>query len=293
MLTGVETGRSSKTETNAAGMYQISGLIAGLYRIAVSKEGFQSLVQEGIRIHVGATAALNYELALGAIHDTLTVRASAVVLDSEATTVGQIIDDRQIQDTPLNGRNVMNLLALTPGVVPQGATSGAATNNQPAIGNYTNPAGWSNYRIGGGVAGQNSFFLDGAPLNLPIQNWIGLIPSQDSVSEFRVDSNSVSPEFGRYYGGIVSFLTKSGSNEFHGTAYEYFRNTVLDANNFFNNRMSIQRPPLAQNQYGLSLGGPLVKNRLFFFVNWERYANRAGLPYVARVPTAVGMSGRS
>ena len=139
----------------------------------------------------------------------------------------------------MNGRNVMNLLALVPGVVPQGATSGAATNNQPSIGNYTNPAGWSNYQIGGGVAGQNALNLDGAPLNVPIQNWIGLIPAEDSVSEFRVDSNNLSPEFGRYYGGVISFPTKSGTNEFHGSAYEYFRNTILDANNFFNNRTNI------------------------------------------------------
>src|SRR5205823_1394592 len=152
-------------------------------------EGFQSLTQDRIEIHVGETATRNYVLAIGSVKETVTVEESAVNLDTASTTVGQVIEDRQIQDTPLNGRNVMNLLALAPGVVPQGATSGSATNNQPAIGNYTNPAGWSNYQIGGGVAGQNALSLDGAPLNVPIQNWVGLIPAQDSVQEFRVDSN--------------------------------------------------------------------------------------------------------
>ena len=285
-LTGVGTGLTLKTETNGAGIYWISGLVAGPYRIDISKEGFASVTEQGIEIHVGETALLNYQVVVGSVRETATVEASAILLDSATSTVGQVIEARQIEDTPLNGRNVMNLLALAPGVVPQGATSGAATNNQPSIGNYTNPAGWSNYQIGGGVAGQNAAYLDGAPLNAPIQNWIGLIPAEDSVSEFRVDSNNLSPEFGRYYGGVISFLTKSGSNEFHGSAYEYFRNTILDANNFFNNRTNIDRPPLVQNQYGLSFGGPLVKNKLFIFANWEGYANRAGLPYSARVPTA-------
>ena len=285
-LTRVDTGVTLKTETNTAGIYWISGLVAGVYRIDISKEGFESLAQPGIEIHVGETALLNYQLVVGSVRETATVEASAILLDSATSTVGQVIEARQIEDTPLNGRNVMNLLALAPGVVPQGATSGAATNNQPSIGNYTNPAGWSNYQIGGGVAGQNALYLDGAPLNVPIQNWIGLIPAEDSVSEFRVDSNNLSPEFGRYYGGVISFLTKSGLNEFHGSAYEYFRNTILDANNFFNNRANIERPPLVQNQYGVSFGGPVVKNKVFFFANWEGFANRAGLPYSARVPTA-------
>ena len=290
-LTGVDTGVTLKTETNTAGIYWISGLVGGPYRIDISKEGFASVTEQGIEIHVGETAVLDYKLAVGSTRDTVIVKASAILLDSATSTVGQVIEDRQIEDTPLNGRNVMNLLALAPGVVPQGATSGAATNNQPSIGNYTNPAGWSNYQIGGGIAGQNVSYLDGAVLNVPIQNWIGLIPAEDSVSEFRVDTNNISPEFGRYYGGVVSFLTKSGSNEFHGSAYEYLRNTILDANNFFNNRANIERPPLVQNQYGISFGGPLVKNKMFFFANWEGYANRAGLPYSARVPTTAERAG--
>ena len=285
-VTGVGTGLTIKTETNTAGIYWISGLVAGPYRVDISREGFASVTQQGIEIHLGETALLNYQLVVGSVREAATVEASAILLESATTTVGQVIEEKQIADTPLNGRNAMNLLALAPGVVPQGATSGPAMNNQPSIGNYTNPAGWSNYQIGGGVAGQNASYLDGAVLNVPIQNWIGLIPAEDSVSEFRVDSNNLSPEFGRYYGGVISFLTKSGSNEFHGSAYEYFRNTILDANNFFNNLTNIERSPLVQNQYGISLGGPLRRNKLFFFVNWEGFANRAGLPYSARVPTA-------
>jgi hypothetical protein len=290
-LTGTQTGVALHTETNSAGIYRIAGLVPGTYSISVSKEGFQLITQAGIEIHVGETATLNYSLTVGSLRDTVTVAATAVILEESTTTVGQVIEGRQIQDTPLNGRNVMNLLSLAPGVVPQGATSGSPLNNQPSIGNYTNPAGWSNYQIGGGIAGQNALALDGAPLNVPIQNWVGLIPAEDSISEFRVDSNNISPEYGRYYGGVINFSTKSGTNEFHATASEYFRNTVLDANNFFNNRSGTVRPPLNQNQYGLAGGGPIVKNKTFFFVNWEGFANRAGLPYAARVPTASEQAG--
>ena len=290
-ITGTETGVALRTETNSVGIYRIAGLVPGIYGISVSKEGFQSLTQQAIEIHVGETATLNYALTIGSVRDTVTVEASAVILDQSTSTVGQVIEGRQILDTPLNGRNVMNLLALAPGVVPQGATSGSPLNNQPSIGNYTNPAGWSNYQIGGGIAGQNALALDGAPLNVPIQNWVGLIPAEDSIREFRVDSNNISPEYGRYYGGVINFSTKSGTNEFHAAASEYFRNTLLNANNFFNNRSGTVRPPLNQNQYGLSGGGPLMRNKMFFFVNWEGFANRAGLPFAARVPTAFEQAG--
>jgi Carboxypeptidase regulatory-like domain len=290
-LTATETGVVQKTETNGAGLYRIGGLIPGVYGISIIKDGFQSVTQQHIEIHVGETATLNYSMTLGSVKETVTVSATGVILDESTSTVGQVIDDRQIQDTPLNGRNVMNLLALAPGVVPQGATSGSPLNNQPSIGNYTNPAGWSNYQIGGGVAGQNALALDGAPLNVPIQNWVGLIPAEDSIREFRVDSSNISPEYGRYYGGVINFSTKSGTNEFHGTASEYFRNTVLNANNFFNNRAGTVRPPLNQNQYGLAGGGPVIRNKMFFFANWEAFANRAGLPYAARVPTAAEQAG--
>ena len=286
VITGVDTGVSFRAETNSAGVYRISSLVPGTYRALVSKDGFQTAVQEKVEVHVGDSVSLNYTLQLGSVKETVNVEGSAMVLDTNTTTVGQVIEDRQIEDMPLNGRNVMNLLELVPGVVPQGATSGNVLNNQGAIGNYTNPAGWANYQIGGGIAGQNAEYVDGAPINLPQQNWVGLVPVQDAIREFRVDSNNISPEYGRYYGGVVNFSTKSGTNQFHGTLYEYFRNTLLNANNFFNNRAGVVRPPLNQNQYGAAIGGPVIKNKAFFFANWEGFSNRSGIPFAARVPTA-------
>jgi hypothetical protein len=145
-----------------------------------------------------------------------------------------VIESEQIEQTPLNGRNVMNLVALTPGVVPQGGTSGAPTQNQSG-GLFTQPAGWNNYQIGGGLAGHGSEYLDGAPLNVIGGHINALVPTQDAIGEFRVESSVVDAQYGNFGGGVVSFVTRTGTKNFHGTVYEYLRNTVFDANDFFDN----------------------------------------------------------
>ena len=123
------------------------------------------------------------------------------------------------------------------------------------------------------------------------QNWMGYIPGQDSIQEFRVETNNIGAEYGGYYGGVLLFSTKSGTNDIHGSAYEYFRNTVLDANSYLNNQTGVVRPPVNQNQYGVSLGGPLKKNKLFLFGNWEGFVDRVGLPYQTVVPTVAETTG--
>jgi len=291
VLENLQTHLQSTVHANSEGFYRVSGLIPGTYQQTVSRQGFKSTVRDGIELHGQDQLALNYRLELGSVTESITIKSSEPLLQSESATVSTVIESAQIQNTPLNGRNVMNLSALTPGVVPQGATSGNPLNNQAAIGNYTNPAGWGNYQIGGAVTGQNITYVDGAPVNVVGQNWMGFIPAQDSIQEFRVETNSISSEFGEYYGGVLLFSTKSGTNAFHGSAYEYFRNTIFNANSFFNNRTKVPRPPVIQNQYGVALGGPLVKNKAFLFGNWEGFANRTGLPYVTVVPTVAETMG--
>lgn len=290
-MENLQTHLRSEVQSNSAGFYRIAGLIPGVYRERVSKQGFKAEVREGIELHGQDQLAINFSMQLGSVSESVTVNGSEPLLQSQSATVSTVIEQQQIENTPLNGRNVMNLAALTPGVVPQGATSGNPLNNQAAIGNYTNPAGWDNYQIGGAVTGENLVYVDGGPLNLPTNNWMGFIPTQDAVQEFRVETNNISSEWGGYFGGVLNFTTKSGTNEVHGTAYEYFRNTVLDANNFFNNRTHVARSPLQQNQYGVTLGGPLKKDKLFLFGSWEGYANRTGLPYETVVPTAAETTG--
>jgi hypothetical protein len=291
ILENLQTHLRSSLVTNSAGFYRVSGLLPGFYRATVTRDGFKSVVRDAIELHGQDEVAINYSMQIGSVNESITVTSGEPLLQSESATVSTVIEAQQIQTTPLNGRNVMNLSALTPGVVPQGATSGNALGNQAAIGNYTNPAGWGNYQIGGAITGGNTEYVDGGPLNLPISNWMGLIPSQDSIQEFRVETNNISPEYGRYYGGVINFSTKSGTNDFHGSVYEYFRNTVLDANSYFNNLDKITRPPVEQNQYGLAAGGPIKKDKAFFFTNWEGYANRSGLPYRTIVPSLAETTG--
>ena len=195
-----------------------------------------------------------------------------------------MVESRTVTEMPLNGRNVMNLIALTPGVIPQGSSSGSALGNQHGA-TYSNPAGWGNYQIGGGAAGQSAQFLDGVPLNVSLNNGIVLMPTQDAIQEFRVSTSNVSPEFGRFAGGVVNMATKSGENRFHGTAYEFLRNKVFNANNFFDNKNGTPRPQWNQNQYGAAVGGPIKKDKTFFYASWEGWNLRLGDPIYARVPT--------
>ena len=289
--TDIETGVTSTAISTAAGLYRIESLLRGTYRVTVKKDGFKSSIKDDIILHAQDSVVVNFALDVGSVTESVSVTSAGVQLELEDATVSQVIEGAQVENAPLNGRNVMNLIALTPGVVPQGATSGSALGNQAATGNYTNPAGWGNYQIGGGVAGDNASYLDGAPLNLQSQNWLALVPTQDSIQEFRVQTNNIGSDYGRYYGGVVNFTTKSGTENFHGTAYEYLRNTVLDANAYFNNESGVARPPLIQNQYGFALGGPILNKKLFFFGGWEGYSNRSGIPYAAVVPTVAETTG--
>jgi len=291
IVENVETQVKSTAVTNSAGFYRVPGLLPGRYNATIKKNGFKEAVRQGIELHGQDQISLNYDLQPGSVTETVTVTSSEPLLQSDSSTVSTVIEEDQIANAPLNGRNVMSLAALTPGVVPQGATGGSALNNQASIGNYTNPAGWDNIQIGGGVAGDNLVYVDGGPLNLPTNNWMGYIPGQDSVQEFRVETNNISSEWGGYYGGVLLFSTKSGTNKVHGSLYEYFRNTVLNANQFFNNRTGVKRPPVQQNQYGVSLGGPILKNKLFLFGNWEGFADRVGVPYTTVVPSVAETTG--
>ena len=171
----IQTKVRSTVTTNSAGFYRVSGLLPGFYRATVTKEGFKSVVRDAIELHGQDEIAINYQLQVGSVLE-LSSDTAENVLQTESATVSTVIESHQIENTPLNGRNVMNLVSLTPGVVPQGATSGSPLGNQAAIGNYTNPAGWANYQIGGGFSGANTEYVDGGPLNLPVANWIGICP---------------------------------------------------------------------------------------------------------------------
>ena len=290
MITNIASGISTTAHTNDSGLYRISGLTPGTYRMTIQADGFKSVVRDGIELHLEDEVSVNYSLELGSVTETVTVQGDTGVIESESPVVSQVIQGRQVEDTPLNGRNVMNLVALTPGVVPQGATAGGTTQNQLG-GFFTNSFGWNNYQVSGGLAGQSSEYLDGAPLNILDGHTSSLVPTQDSIQEFRVETSVVNPRYGAFGGGVISFATRSGANDVHGTMYEYFRNTLLDANDFFNNLFGLPRTKLNQNQFGGTVGGPIKRDKAFAFFSYEGFREALGVPNTGRVPTPAELSG--
>lgn len=284
------TGEAAKTTTNGGGVYRLNGLLPGIYDASISMTGFKTLVQQSIDLHLEDQVSLDYVLEIGALTESVTISAAASILETQSPAVSQVIEGRQVEDAPLNGRNTMNLVALTPGVVSQGGTSGGASNNISG-GAFTNANAFGNYSIAGGLAAQATVYLDGAPLNFVEGNPIAFVITQDAVQEFRVESSVVNPQYGGFGGGVISFGTKAGGNRMHGTVYEYFRNTIFNANTFFNNLYNIQRPKFNQNQFGATVGGPIHKDKAFYFASYEGYRLAQGVINTGRVPTPAELNG--
>jgi hypothetical protein len=290
VLTSLGTSEKKTVTSDGSGNFQFVNLIPGDYRLEVEGRGFKRYRRSPIRVEVESAVRIDAVMQVGDVAETLTVSGETPLLQTQSATIGQLVEGRVVQEMPLNGRNVLNLIALAPGVVPQGSTSGSPLGNQ-AGGTYTNNTGWGNYQIGGGMANQSAFYLDGVPLNTVNANSPGLVPVQDAIQEFRVDTNAVSAEYGRFSGGVVNMASKAGSNEIHGSAYEYLRNKVLNANDFFNNRSGVKRNAFTQNQYGARAGGPIVRDKAFFFFSWENFALRNGRPTLTTVPTPAMAAG--
>ena len=289
-IVNLATGVAGTASTNGQGLYRISGLQPGAYKATVTMKGFKTAVRDNLDLQIEAQVTLNYSLAIGETNEVVQVNADADVLETSSPTISQVIEGRQVEDTPLNGRNTMNLVALTPGVVPQGGTSGAASNNASG-GAFTNANSFNNYSIAGGLASQGSIYLDGAPLQAIEGNATAFVITQDAVQEFRVESSVVNAQYGKYGGGVISFGTKSGGNKLHGTVYEYFRNTIFNANSFFNNLHGVARPRFNQNQFGATIGGAIKKDKAFFYTSYEGYRLALGVVNSGRVPTPAEIQG--
>jgi hypothetical protein len=188
-----------------------------------------------------------------------------------------------VEELPLNGRNVLNLAAISPGVVLQGSADGNLTGK--------NVFSAGNFQVGGGTANQSATYLDGVPVNITYGNIVALVPTQDAVSEFRVQTNNNTAEYGRFTGGVINLTSKSGTNDFHGDAYEFLRNRELNAANFFANKTGAGRAPFVQNQFGANVGGPILKDKLFFFFSYEGFRARQGVLFTETVPTVPQLGG--
>ena len=282
MNEGTQDRRTVKSD--GSGLYQILNLQPATYRLEAEAAGFKRFVRPEIVIGVNQTAQIDVHMEVGAVTESVEVTAATPLLEPQTSSLGQVVDERKVRDLPLNGRNPLALVALTPAVIPQSGSQGSPAGQ--------NPLSPGNFQIGGGTANQSQAYLDGAPLNLTYVNIIALVPTQDAVSEFKVQTNSLSAEFGRTAGGVINMATRAGSNKFHGTTYEFLRNRELNSNTFFNNRAGVGRPPFVQNQYGVEAEGPIIKDKLFIMGNWEGYRQRVGKSLVLSVPTAAMRIGR-
>ncbi len=281
----VNTGTADRRAAQAdeEGSYRFVNLIPGTYKVEVERSGFRRHAVDNVIVAVESTVRVDVALQVGEVTQILEVSSQAPLLQTETGSLSQVVSARAVQELPLNGRNVLNLVALSPGVVPQGSAEGSLTGKNVFAG--------GNYQIGGGMANQSATYFDGVPVNDSYGNIVALIPSQDAVSEFRVQTNANSAEFGRYTGGVINLTSKSGTNDWHGSAYEFLRNKVLNAGSFFSNRTGAAKAPFVQNQYGASIGGPVRKDRIFVFGGFEGFRQRQGAPFLRTVPTEAMSAG--
>src|SRR5262245_3010952 len=290
VITAPATNVKRSVLTNSAGVYIAPALQPGAYSVRVSMKGFRSAVDNSVQLQVGETVRLNFELQVGELAETVQVSAAAASLDTDTTTVGTVIDNRRIEDLPLNGRNYLQLASL----VPSGTIYGPGNFIAGARG------GGARAQFSLNLSGQrfqfNRFTLDGVENTDPNFATYLYLPSVDALQEFKVETGTYSAEVGRNM-TQVTVITKSGTNNIHGSAFEFVRNTSLDARNFFQlPNAPIQ--PLKRHQFGFTLGGPVVipkalngRNKLFFFVNYEGQRQRVGSLNFATVPLPEYFSG--
>ena len=288
-LTNLDTAESNKITTDASGNYSFPNISPGRYKLQAEKSGFKVFVQQPIVVEIESGLKIDIALAVGAATETVEVTAQTPLLQPETNSLGQVIDQRAVTDMPLNGRNPIALTAMVPGVVPQGQPSAGNSSTGNPVG--ANPFALGDFQIGGGQSGQSQILIDGVPTNGAYLNVVTVIPTQDAIQEFKVQTNNLGPEYGRFAGGVINLTTKSGTNQIHGTLYEFIRNKVLNANDFFDNRNGVPRPPFTQNQFGGNVGGPVLKDKLFYFGGYEGFRLRKGSPFQGYVPTAAERSG--
>ena len=264
-------------------------LLPGNYRVEVQNAGFKRYTREPIRIEVESAVRVDVALQVGDVAETMTVSDQAPLLQTQSGTIGKVIEGRTVQDTPLNGRNVLNLIALAPGVVPQGSTSGSPLGNQ-AGGTYTNNTGWGNYQIGGGMANQSAFYLDGAPLNTVNANSPGIVPSRTPFKNFALTATRQ-----RRVRSFLRRRRKHGNQVWdQPVSCECLRipaQSSPECKRLFQQPIGCGANSFTQNQYGITTGGPIVKDKFFFFASWENFALRNGKPTLTTVPTAAMKAG--
>jgi len=288
-LTNTGTQEKRTQPTGAEGLYRFVNVIPGEYRLDVTKAGFKHIGRTNVVVQVQQETHIDVALPIGQVSESVEVTAETPLLQAETSSLGQVVEERKANELPLNGRNIFNLITVSPAAVAQGGSGGSPVGQ--------NPFSWGNYQVGGSFANQGAEYLDGQPLNIGYINLPIVIPTQDSIGEYKVQYSNLGAEWGKFSGGIVNLSTKSGTNNWHGSAYEYLRARILNANEAFHKQFQLanhepnKQPPWTQNQYGFQLGGPVIKNKTFFYTSWEQYRQRTGSPFTTTVPAAGELGG--
>lgn len=274
-VTNISTGETKTVLTRELGEYTVLDLLYGQYDVTVEKQGFKKMSRPGVRLEIGQQLKLDAALVVGAVSEVVEVKNQAPLLATQTATVDQVIASKEVTDLPLNGRNWLDLAALASGAVTPRATTGP--------GYYANSA----ISVNGNNADMNNFTIDGIENNAPLASNQAINPTIDSIQEFSVESSVSSAEYGRG-AAQISVATKSGTNTWHGGLYEFFRNDKLDAKNYFNTGDKL---PLHQNTFGGTVGGPIFKDKSFFFFSYDATRNRTSFPAFAIMPPAAFVQG--
>src|SRR5437660_6772890 len=278
------TGVERNTQTDSAGYFQVPSLPVGAYRIEIRHEGFQTLVVKQIDLDVATIVSQNFELKVGELSQTTEVTSEASVVETATMSVGQVINSKTVQEIPLNGRHFVDLGLLIPGSVtpPQNGFLTAPLRGQGSFA----------FNTAGNREDTVNFMVNGINLNDMVQNQITFQPSINTVSEFKVDNSTYSAEYGRNSGAIVNIATRSGTNAYHGELFEFLRNEAFDARNFFN-PVGVPQSTFKRNSFGANFGGPIVKDKTFFFLSYEGLRQRQGITLNTQVLPNTGANSRA
>ncbi len=271
-VTAVGTNLSRTVVTGAEGTYVVTGLAPGTYRALVELGGFRPLARDGVRLATGENVRLDLQLEVGSVAEAITVTADAPLLRSETSGLGHVIDNRRVVDLPLNGRSFITLATLAPGVAVPPAPAAPFP------------------RINGGRPRTNEYLFDGISVLQPEPGQVAFFPNVDAIQEFKIESNSPPAEFGRFNGGVVNLTTKSGSNVFRGSAFEFTRHEALNARNFFASPTAA-KPRFRRNQFGASPADRFARDQTFFFVDYQGQRQTIGRTVISTVPTLLQRQG--
>src|SRR5450432_3708063 len=284
VITNVQTNSHQETVSGADGSYRLLALAAGVYKLTVTASGFKTYTATDIEVKVNDQQQLEVTLTVGAATETVDVIANAVQVQTENTQLGDVIDSKKMLALPLNGRSFIDLLGLQAGVAP--GTAGTIQQDRPVSGILNS----GNISVNGQRETANAFLVNGGDVSEGRNLGAGLVPNLDSIEEFRLITNSFDAEYGKFSGAVVNAITKSGTNGFHGDAFEFLRNDKLDAKNYFFTDQP--KTELRRHQFGFTAGGPFWKDKLFWFTDYQgtRQVRAAEVSNVA-VPSANALQG--